>query len=236
MRFLRTQWNDIKGNAKWAALVVLWGLIVKAIEFLLRRIPNMPTWGIWLIIGFVSIAAFLWLARKGHVTQQPSAGVQPAAGPALAAAGEIFDIDQYLAQTYHSPLGEEVARRMRTAAERRYPNATERTDFYLKFIGEGVINYAYDVIWFSIYRSQLLCLNELNRKPLTLQEVRPFYDLAAQQHAQIYAKYSFDQWLGYMKLQVLTLQDGMVLNITQRGQDFLKSCVHWHRSPEDRNL
>jgi hypothetical protein len=97
MGFFGTQWNDLKGNAKWAGLVVVGGFAFNRVKHLLRKIPNIPEWAVWLIIVVLSIVVFLWLARRGHIAQQPSTGIQPAAAPALAAAG-VFDIDQFNAQ------------------------------------------------------------------------------------------------------------------------------------------
>jgi glutamine cyclotransferase len=98
------------------------------------------------------------------------------------------------------------------------------------------MNYAHDVTWFTIYGSQIRCLEELNRRPLKLEEMRAFYDAAALQDQKVYKKYSFDQWLFYMRSQGLAYQEGAIFQITPKGHDFLKANIRNHRSAQDKVL
>lgn len=95
------------------------------------------------------------------------------------------------------------------------------------FLAVIIINSLYDNAWLTIYRSQVLMLTELNRGLLRREQVKTYYDDAARSNPQLYANYSFDQWLGYLRGQVLLLEHpGQTFEITVRGKDFLKYMVH----------
>lgn len=95
------------------------------------------------------------------------------------------------------------------------------------FLAVIIINSLYDNAWLTIYRSQVLMLTELNRSLLRSEQVKTYYDDAARSNPELYANYSFDQWLGYLRGQVLLLEHpGQTFEITVRGKDFLKYIVH----------
>ena len=62
-RWISAQYNDIKGNAKWALLTVLWAIMVDVAKSLLRLVPHIHNWEIWAIILVASFLAFIFLAR-----------------------------------------------------------------------------------------------------------------------------------------------------------------------------
>jgi hypothetical protein len=67
-----------------------------------------------------------------------------------------FDAARYFRLAYHSPLTEDAEANIRKAAAENQPN--DKEGFYAKFIGVGLMAYTYDLIWYSIYKSQLLAL------------------------------------------------------------------------------
>jgi len=78
---------------------------------------------------------------------------------------------------------------------------------------------------------------EINRRLLPIAEVKAFYDKAALETPVVYANYSFEQWMEFMKSQVLIIwhPSGMV-EITIRGRDFLKYLTHAAHYPDDRKF
>lgn len=81
-RWVARQWDDIKGNAKWAAIAAFWWLAVHYGRKMLQLIPNIPSWLVNAVILCFSFLVFLWLAR----TKQGATGSQiqvPASGPLL---------------------------------------------------------------------------------------------------------------------------------------------------------
>jgi hypothetical protein len=80
---------------------------------------------------------------------------------------------------------------------------------------------------------------ELNRKNglLPLEEIKSFYNQAAASRPDFYVRYTFDQWLSYMKAQLLLLvHPSNMVEITLRGKDFLKYLLHNGREPDQRGL
>jgi hypothetical protein len=237
LEFLRKQWKDIKGHAKWALLGLVWTLLWWLATHLMREIPSVPHWLVIAVPFVLSVVAFVWLGSRSsaHDSQKPSSAGQ-ATTTALTTVPSTFDVTTFLANAYNSPLAGEVENNVRQAVETRYREPEEREDFLLKFIGIGTFIAVYDIAWASIFKSQVLLLEELNRKSRSLDEARVFYTKAAQQNPPAYANYSFDQWLGFLRGEVFILQQGTMIGITQRGKDFLKYLVHCGRSANDRFL
>jgi hypothetical protein len=232
MNWLRRQYNDIKGNFKWAVLGLLWVGITWAGPRLLHLIPNMPAWPVWVIGIIASATLFVWVAsnRGGGGGDQKTA---PAATNALIGPPANFDAALYFQKSYASPLQQGVENNARAAATHTQPH--DREGFYVRLIAVGLIAYVYDIVWAYVFRSQILLLTELNRKMLPLAEVKPYYDRAASSDPSRFANYSFDQWMDFMKGNFLLIHHpSAMVEITERGRDFLKYLIHWGRSADDR--
>jgi hypothetical protein len=63
-RWLLKQYSDVKGNAKWAFLTLVWAMIIDASKSLLRLTPHIHDWEIWLLILAVSMAVFIYVVGK----------------------------------------------------------------------------------------------------------------------------------------------------------------------------
>ncbi len=107
----------------------------------------------------------------------------------------------------------------------------------LQIYAGGLISYIYDTIWWTIFRSQILALEALNKRVLRIEEIEEFYKAAARQYPKEYANRSFDLWMKYlMEYSLILEQPANSIGITIRGKDFLKYLVHWGRSANDRLL
>jgi len=178
--------------------------------------------------------AMLLASKRGGSAQQQVSGVQTVA--VLAGGGPAsVNIQAALASAYNSVLQAEFEAAFR-AGLNAYPQ-NEREPTLIKLMATGTISYMYDRTWWTIYKSQLLALQELNSKILRREQVEAYYDAAADRYPEQYAHYSFEQWLSYMKGQVLILdQPGDAIGITVRGKDFLKYMVHCGYSVNARPL
>jgi hypothetical protein len=190
------------------------------------------------MLFFLSSVAFVWIARSGRGSQQQKSLLQDKNTVSSLVAPKLnFDATNFFRQAYYSPLQAEVETNIRAAAAENQPN--DREGFFVKFIGVGLISYTYDMIWTSIYRSQLLMLLELNRKQglLPLAEVKTYYAKAALEYPTFYGNYSFDEWMAFMKSNGLVLRHPSdMVEITLRGKDFLRYLVHWGRYQDQRTL
>lgn len=60
------QYDDIKGNAKWAAIASVWWLVTKYGRKMLQLIPDIRQWSIDGILLILSLGVFFWLAKSGN--------------------------------------------------------------------------------------------------------------------------------------------------------------------------
>jgi hypothetical protein len=241
------QYNDIRGNFKWALLVALWWLVATYGKRMLQLIPNIPGWLVTSILLCLSLAVFLWVAKSAKAS--PSSQIQssvPAPSPqslqqrstsfpSLSAlhgqAPQItFNAYEWFRHAYYSPLTAEIENNIKIIAHNNQPNDHE--GFYARFIGVGLISYTHDMTWAYIFKSQLLMLADVNRRNgnLPLSDAKTYYDKAASEYPKIYENYSFQQWMDYMYSQQLLIRHPSdMLEITYRGNDLLKYLAHWGR-------
>ena len=227
------QYEDIKGHYKWALLGALWTLISWAGNRLLHLIPHMPDWAVWAIVLLASSIVFVSLASSFEKYARQDSNKAQAVTNALMTPSTGFDADAALKTAYNSSLHDEVENNIRTAGSRKHAN--EREAFYVRLLAIGAVGYTYDVVWAYIFKSQILLLMELNSRTLSPAEVKTFYDKAGSGYPDRYAKYSFEQWMEFLRSNLLIIHtpNGMV-GITVRGKDFLKYLIHWGRSADQR--
>jgi hypothetical protein len=233
MGWLARQYSDIKGNFKWALLAPIWAAITWAAQHLLNMIPHMPEWAVWAITLLGAAVLFVGMATYlGRSSRQNQSVAQAATNTLMASHGN-FDATPYFQTAYVSSLRPELENNLRAAAAQNRPDDQE--GFYRDLIVTGLPAFVYDLTWSGIFRSQILLLQELNRRALALAEARTFYDKAATENPIVYANYPFERWLNFMKANILVLQHPAgIVEITVRGRDFLKYLVHCGRSADDR--
>jgi hypothetical protein len=149
--------------------------------------------------------------------------------------GPSFDAKEFFRIAYYSSVTAETEKNFRVIAEQNEPNDPGR--FLLKFIGVGLVAYLHDYTWFTIFKSQILMLLEMNARNghMSLADAKNYYDQAAVEYPQVYPNYTFEQWMAYLRQQQLILQyPSNMLEITVKGKDFLKYLTHWGRYPDGR--
>ena len=234
--WLVTQYNDIRGNLKWALLLGLWWVIAHFGKQMLQSIPQISQWMVWAIIVFVSVVAFVLVAKSNKQTQQSSTSIQvpvtiepgiPTLSALLGQNPQIkFDAKRLFALAHYSPVTAEIEKNIRIIAQQNAPNDKEA--FYARFIGVGVVAYQHDVSWFTIYGSQLEALAELNSRGLIpVADLKKHYDKAVMAYPKTYANYSFEQWLNYMQSRMLIARyPSQMVELSFNGKDFLKYLAH----------
>jgi hypothetical protein len=240
--WLVRQYNDIRGNFKWAILLGLWWAISHYGKKMLELIPNIPPWTVWTLIVIVSAAAFVWISKVGKGLQvvtaiqsgsaQPS-GIVPGIPTLSALLGQNPNIDldakKVFALAYYSPITAETEKNIKLIAQQNSPNDKEA--FYARFIGIGLVAYQHDVSWFTIYGSQLSALSYLNvRGVVPIADLKQFYDKAVVDFPKTFANYSFDQWVSYMKDRMLiATYPTQMCELSFNGKDFIKYLAHTGR-------
>jgi hypothetical protein len=179
------------------------------------------------LVSALALAVITLLAGRSRVSQQSTIQTSP-----LLPVQTTMNLSaaEFFRTAYYSDVTVEVEKNIRLAATQDQPN--DREGFLAKFIGVGLVTYAHDQTWAHIYKSQLLMLTELNQKGgiMPLTAARAYYDKATVECSQVYANYTFDQWIEFMKGQQLIIQHpSAMLEMTVRGKDFLKYLTHWGR-------
>ena len=248
MSWFRSQYDDIKGNLKFAALAIVWTFVVGLAKAFLQKVSHVPDWLIWLILFVLSAAVFLWIAEllrrsatgqgqkmQSSVPAQPRSTSFPSLSALYGQAPQVtFNARDYFRLAYYSPVTAEIENNIKIVAHNSQPEDHE--GFYARFIGVGIVSYYHDMTWAYIFKSQLFMLVEVNRRNgnLPLSDAKMYYDKAVVEYPKIYENYSFQQWMDYMYSQLLLIRHPSdMLEITHRGKDFLKYLAHWGR---DANL
>jgi hypothetical protein len=141
-----------------------------------------------------------------------------------------FNAREYFRLAYYSPVTVEMENAVRVIADNYDPNDHEV--FYARFLGVGVVAYGHDITWAYIYGSQLLLLVELNRiaKIVPVSTSRKYFDEAVTKYPEIYANYTFEQWLEWIRGQgLIACYPSEMMEISHAGKDFLKYLAHWGR-------
>lgn len=78
-----------------------------------------------------------------------------------------------------------------------------------------------------IFGSQILLLERLNSSPLSMDDLKQFYERARDAFPEIYKNYTFEQWLNFLESFTLITrtQDGSLFAITPRARGFLRYII-----------
>ncbi len=194
----------------------------------------------WYAIGgmfVVTFIVFMFILRKDRKQSGPQTlpvqGTQalelgiPTLSALLGQEPSIsFDPKAFFAQVYYSPITAEFEKNIKLIAQKHAP--ADKEGFYARFIGVGAVAYQHDVTWFTIFKSQLSPMAELNARGLIpLADVKKHYDKAAVNYPPTYANYSFDQWMTYLlSRQLIAKHPSDMVELSHGGKDFLRYVAH----------
>lgn len=103
----------------------------------------------------------------------------------------------------------------------------------IRYLAAMSITYVFSEVYRLIWGSQLNLLDYLNSHNGQPDEsLRSFYNLGITLYPEYYKEYPFEQWLGFLKDQLLIREDGGLISITIRGREFL---MHLARAGLSRN-
>lgn len=210
-------------------------LMFASVYPILRIFRTLP-WDWWVFLGLfiVSFVLLVVFGRKGSSSPQVSGPQLAAVAPATPSPEHSpFDVDKFFRDAYIGQMQTDAEAKVRAIIQSRAP--AERAEFTIRFVATLIVNVVHENTWIKIYRSQLLALMALNRAYLRREQIKAFYDEAARKFPQVYAKYTFEQWLGFLRGEMLLLEHpGQTFEITVRGKDFLKYTVHCGYVAENR--
>lgn len=101
-------------------------------------------------------------------------------------------------------------------------NEDERVSRLTRALAESCLSTAFERIYRIIYGSQISMLRLLNENPhFREHHVRDFFSRVKDRFPEIYANYTFDRWLDFLKTAQLAVQIEDRLQISDVGRDFL---------------
>jgi membrane-bound lytic murein transglycosylase len=217
------------------------GTVIRQFLYDYTRIPAGWILPLWLLAAAAAMASisYLWNKFYPRANQGLTSALSTLANPSSTLTNtnnnEAFSIKNFLKKTYKSDMQAEMEDRVK-----QWKNdipSNEREAVITQFMASGLIAYTHDQTWWTIFQSQLFALDNLNRAILRLEDVKAYYDKAAQKYPIPYATYSFQQWFKYLLERMLVIeQPGNTVGITVRGKDFLKHMVHYGYSATVKKL
>jgi hypothetical protein len=112
----------------------------------------------------------------------------------------------------------------------------ERIEHLIKYSSAIYIIKHFDQIYYSIYGSQLMILQQLNTDAVEdNSSLKRYYDYAAGQNPTLFAEYSYEDYLAYLISFNLIIKEGNQIKITILGVDFLKYLSETSKSFTKRN-
>ncbi len=140
---------------------------------------------------------------------------------------------ELLIQKLDSELVRETERLIKDDLANKKLGGSEAIPVLIKYFAVVYIEYLFLNLYRIIYGSQINLLDHLNTQNGQSREaLQIFYNLGASQYPDIYKNYSYDQWLGFLKDQVLLREDQGMFRVTVRGREFL---LYLARSGLSRN-
>lgn len=223
------EWVELGKTAVELLLGLFAGQTVKALLMRFTNIPSVWITPIWLGAATALVALFVFLGnRKKGKQSQSTTQTQVVTVPAAVAHEPQYKNVEEFYKTYDNSMLMETEEYIRKESN-QYRPGTEREQFLIRQLASSALTYIFDIVWYTVYRSQLEALQQLNARPLSTAQLKTFYDEAARQYPGMYPAYSFDSWLEYLRAWLMLVQQGDTFSITVRGKEFLKYLVHQGR-------
>lgn len=111
-----------------------------------------------------------------------------------------------------------------------------RTDILVRSLAESQLAATFERIYNVIFGSQITVLKRLNELgQVSIADAKEFYEQVAADHPDVYSRFSFEAWLGFLISQGLVRTHDGFLQITELGREFLL-YITVRRMPENKGL
>jgi hypothetical protein len=150
---------------------------------------------------------------KGKVDaaeQQKSADQNPAAK----------ELTEAAPNPSQSPALNRIVTELQNALTKIDKQARETT--LVRALAETRLRAGHEFLYNRIFGSQISALKRLNEiGQATVDDARQFFKPYAEQFPQLYSKYGFDKWAGFLESNGLVVQKDGLMEISDFGRDFL---------------
>jgi len=113
--------------------------------------------------------------------------------------------------------------------------AAEREHVLVRIAARAILVSIFESTEGGIWASQLALLDALNRQragmPLP-QAKEHFYDRAADRFPDVFAKYSFGEYLGFLSRFGLLIVDNVVTRVSDQGIEYLAWRIEQAKAPK----
>ncbi len=230
----QSHWLDIRGNFKYDLIkkgsLFLGALVIAFGGFVVHKLsPIIPDWVPFAVVFVLATVAFFWVSSRLSKPTSPS----PASQTSNTAITPSHNVEDFY-RTYDNAILQDFENTIRKESS-NYPEGTDRERFLIRSFATALAISAFEFIWVFIYRSQIVMLEALNKNPMKIEQLRPFYDEAAAQNPASYESYPFTSWLAFLKSRLLIRENGDLVHITVLGREFLKYLIHTARAANDRS-
>jgi hypothetical protein len=101
-------------------------------------------------------------------------------------------------------------------------DSTKREPILFRALTIARLGASHEWTYNRIFGSQIDALKKLNEvSQATVDDARAFFRPYEEKHPEIYSTYGFDGWLGFLRTNSLIRQNGVLLEISDFGRDFL---------------
>ena len=136
--------------------------------------------------------------------------------------------DELLKTRFENPLIASQESIVRKGLEKHKIDADNMERVLVHLLAEQTIINYFERLYIMIYGSQIRALQSLNVAGVAGIDVlilRPFYDEVTALWPNVYANYSFQQWLEFLITMGLISRTGDNVRLTLEGQEFLKYLI-----------
>lgn len=200
----------------WPAAAALALIVLGLIFMLLFRSPIAAT-----------IPKIRKVGRTG-VELAPTPSQEAEKSPLHVAETDPRSAAEELRKALDSPLLVDQENRIKKdLQDRGLAAAKEGIDVLVRYLAVFQMGYAFEYIYGIIWGRQIMLLETLNPLPqrMELATARLHYDAAAAIWPEVYAGYSFDNWIQFLEGMHLITRSGNRILITAAGREFLAYLV-----------
>ena len=174
--------------------------------------------------GFMLVFRSPIAALLGRTKRVSKSGLETFEVPQLPATTEKSDpLAEFLGSYDNQLLKEQEAAITADLKQRGLSDPQNAQRALIRSLAGTQILLAFEKIQAGIWASQVSLLTRLHSSgPTKVSEVRVFYDAAALQYPELYQRYSFDNWLAYLRSYSLIEVDADNIKLTRAGLEFLK--------------
>jgi len=185
---------------------------------------------IWLVLALVPIFQEVHLLGFKFKQDKVFLNPQPHLDTERESVSELTNtkLQEVLKKLENQMLVEQIEI-LKIAMNELKPTQEEKENLLYRLLAGNQITVVFERTNSLIFGSQLSALQYLNGRVgvlKTISELRPFYEKAKAEYPQFYETYPFESWWGFLSSVVLIVVKGGNVEITIRGQEFLKYLIN----------